>query len=120
MTATSLFAETALLPEGWAQDVLFEIAADGNIASVTPNAAKDGRAKSAARAAGPVLPGMPNLHSHAFQRAMAGLHERSGGEEASFWTWREVMYGFGGKIRPDPVEAKSGRGSGRERGGKDE
>ncbi|WP_119458250.1 formimidoylglutamate deiminase [Rhodospirillaceae bacterium SYSU D60014] len=105
MTATTLFAETALLAEGWARDVLFEIAADGSLAAVTPNAAKDGRAKSAPRAAGPVLPGMPNLHSHAFQRAMAGLTERSGGEEDSFWTWREVMYGFVGKIRPDQLEA---------------
>jgi formimidoylglutamate deiminase len=48
---------------------------------------------------------MPNLHSHAFQRAMAGLAERVGPEDDSFWTWREVMYGFVGKLGPDDLEA---------------
>jgi len=105
MTAQLLFAESALLPEGWARDVLFEIAEDGNLAAVTPEAGA-GKTGSARRLAGPVLPGMPNLHSHAFQRAMAGLTERTGGgEEDSFWSWREVMYRFVGKLRPDQLEA---------------
>jgi formimidoylglutamate deiminase len=52
-----------------------------------------------------VLPGMPNLHSHAFQRAMAGLTERRGPGDDSFWTWRETMYGFAERIDPDTLQA---------------
>jgi formimidoylglutamate deiminase len=52
-----------------------------------------------------VLPGMPNLHSHAFQRAMAGLAERRGPGDDSFWTWRETMYGFAARIDPDTLQA---------------
>jgi formimidoylglutamate deiminase len=52
-----------------------------------------------------VLPGMPNLHSHAFQRAMAGLAERRGPGEDSFWTWRETMYTFAEAIDPDDLKA---------------
>src|SRR6185436_1293168 len=52
-----------------------------------------------------VLPGMPNLHSHAFQRAMAGLAERRGPGEDSFWTWRETMYAFAEAIDPDDMKA---------------
>jgi formimidoylglutamate deiminase len=51
------------------------------------------------------LPGMPNLHSHAFQRAMAGLAERRGPGDDSFWTWRETMYGFASRIGPDALRA---------------
>ena len=101
MTESSLFAERALLPDGWARDVLFEIDAGGGLATVTP----DAQAGAAPRAGGVVLPGMPNLHSHAFQRAMAGLAERAGPAEDSFWTWREVMYDFVERLTPDQVEA---------------
>ena len=52
-----------------------------------------------------VLPGMPNLHSHAFQRAMAGLAERRGPGDDSFWTWRETMYAFASRIGPDELKA---------------
>lgn len=110
MTQAILFADEALLPGGWARDVLFEIAADGSLAAVRANAAAEARDRQATRARGPVLPGMPNLHSHAFQRAMAGLAERAGeagtpGADDSFWTWREVMYGFVNRLTPDQVEA---------------
>jgi len=105
----TLFAESALLPDGWAADVLFEIGADGSLTRVTPGAAGDPAAAKARRAAGPVLPGMPNLHSHAFQRAMAGLTEQAGqggsGGDDSFWTWRQVMYGFVARLTPDQVQA---------------
>jgi formimidoylglutamate deiminase len=101
MTETSLFAESALLPDGWARDVLFEVAPGGALAAVTPNAAPG----AAPRAGGVVLPGMPNLHSHAFQRAMAGLAERAGPGDDSFWTWREVMYSFVARLTPEQVEA---------------
>lgn len=52
-----------------------------------------------------VLPGMPNLHSHAFQRAMAGLAERKGKSDDSFWTWRETMYAFAATIGPEELQA---------------
>jgi len=52
-----------------------------------------------------VLPGMPNLHSHAFQRAMAGLAERRGPGDDSFWTWRETMYSFAARIDPQTLQA---------------
>lgn len=101
MPSTSYFAERALLPQGWARDVLFEVDGDGALAAVTP----DTEAGAAERLAGPVLPGMPNVHSHAFQRAMAGLAERAGSAEDSFWTWREVMYGFVRRLQPDHLAA---------------
>lgn len=105
----TLFAESALLPDGWAADVLFEIGADGSLTHVTPGAAGSPAAAKARRAAGPVVPGMPNLHSHAFQRAMAGLTEQAGqggsADDDSFWTWRQVMYGFVARLTPDQVQA---------------
>jgi formimidoylglutamate deiminase len=97
---TQLFADRAWLPTGWARDVRFEIDADGWLTGVQPDAAPDG----APRLDGPVIPGIPNLHSHAFQRAMAGLAEHGSGED-SFWTWRELMYRFVGQIAPEQVEA---------------
>ena len=48
---------------------------------------------------------MPNLHSHAFQRGMAGLAETRGPDADSFWSWREVMYRFALSMTPDQVEA---------------
>ena len=101
MAEQLLFAERALLPDGWHRDVLFEIDAAGDLDDVTP----DAPAGAAPRAEGPVLPGMPNLHSHAFQRAMAGLAERAGPGEDSFWTWRVVMYRFLRRLTPEQVEA---------------
>ncbi len=105
MTETAVFAETALLPGGWARDVLLELDAAGSLRRVSAGA----RPGDASRAAGPVLPGFPNLHSHAFQRAMAGLAERAGtgaeGGDDSFWTWREVMYRFVDRLTPEHLEA---------------
>ncbi|MEM7226148.1 MAG: formimidoylglutamate deiminase [Pseudomonadota bacterium] len=101
MAEQLIFAEQAYLPDGWARDVLFRISSAGDIASLETGAAADG----ATRLTGPILPGMPNLHSHAFQRAMAGLAERAGESDDSFWTWREVMYGFLGRITPEHIEA---------------
>jgi formimidoylglutamate deiminase len=96
----ALFAEHALLPSGWARDVRFEVAADGLLARVEANASAEG----AERLRGPVLPGMPNLHSHAFQRAMAGLAEVAGNPNDSFWTWRELMYRLVGRITPEQLQ----------------
>ncbi|SDP06237.1 formimidoylglutamate deiminase [Pseudomonas jinjuensis] len=93
------YAERALLPSGWARNVRFEISPEGLLGSVQP----DGSADAAERLSGPVLPGMPNLHSHAFQRAMAGLAEVAGNPNDSFWTWRELMYRLVGRLEPEQV-----------------
>ena len=72
------FAERALLPSGWANNVRFEVSAEGVLTRVSPDADRNG----ADLLGGPVVPGMPNLHSHAFQRAMAGLAEVAGNPNA--------------------------------------
>jgi len=96
-----LFAEQALLPDGWARDVRIELGAHGRIERVTSGAGAGG----AERAPGPLLPGLPNLHSHAFQRAMAGLAEKVTDPRDSFWSWREQMYSLVGRLEPEQVEA---------------
>lgn len=91
---------SALLPGGWARDVR-AIVSDGLITSLQPGlppALADERH-------GAVIPGLPNLHSHAFQRAMAGLSEVRGDTADSFWTWRELMYRFLDRLTPDDVLA---------------
>jgi formimidoylglutamate deiminase len=97
----ALFARHALLPDGWREDVLLEWDARGDLISVLDGA----EAPAGAEQADYVLPGMVNLHSHAFQRAMAGLAEQAGASRDSFWTWRELMYGFAGRITPEQLEA---------------
>jgi formimidoylglutamate deiminase len=97
--------EHVLLPEGWAEDVIVDVDDAGDLVELERNASTArGR-----RIAGWVLPGVPNLHSHAHQRAMAGLAERSGEDEDSFWTWREVMYAFLSRIGPDHLQAIAAR-----------
>ena len=92
--------EEAWLPGGWARDVGLEIEG-GAIARVVPGAPPGfGEGRS-----GRAVPGLPNLHSHLFQRAMAGLAERRGPGADSFWTWRQVMYGFLSRLGPEDVEA---------------
>lgn len=98
----ALFAADALLPSGWARNVLLAWNADGVLSAVTPDSTPAG---DISRAAGPVLPGMPNLHSHAFQRAFGGLTEFRGAAQDSFWSWRTLMYRFAATISPEQVEA---------------
>jgi len=100
---TRYLAPHALLPEGWAQDVALEVDAAGTIRAVTPGANPGDPVDQ--RLDGIVVPGMPDLHSHAFQRAMAGLAERAGPDEDSFWTWRETMYAFALRLSPEDLEA---------------
>ena len=97
-----LFAADALLPTGWARNVLIAWDGAGRIAQVAPGAAAPAGVPIAA---GPVIPGMPNLHSHAFQRAFAGLTEYRGQAEDSFWSWRNLMYRFAQRITPESLEA---------------
>lgn len=95
---TTLHFAEAMLPDGWAHDVRVTIA-DGVILSVQCGVAAGPDDERHAIA----LPGMPNLHSHAFQRGMAGLAEVAGPGDDSFWTWREVMYRFATRVSPDDL-----------------
>src|SRR5215510_8471966 len=96
---SKLHLEMALLADGWRRDAIITVER-GVISDVGT-----GDADSAQRISGVVVPGLPNLHSHAFQRAMAGLTERRGSESDSFWTWREQMYRFVERLTPDGLEA---------------
>ena len=91
---------TALLQDGWANDVRLTLDG-GRIAGIEQGVAP---APDDERA-GIGLPGIANLHSHAFQRAMAGLTERRGSRGDSFWTWRTLMYRFVEHLTPDDLEA---------------
>lgn len=91
---------SALLPSGWANDVQVVITA-GAIAAVTPDVAPAAGDERHAIA----LPGLASLHSHAFQRGMAGLAELRGNSTDTFWTWRETMYRFALAMTPDDVAA---------------
>jgi formimidoylglutamate deiminase len=102
MSDHHLFAPQALLPSGWASDVLLAWDTDGVLTIVQPDARPP---EHVDRAAGPVLPGMPNLHSHAFQRGFAGLTEYRSGADDSFWSWRDLMYRFALRLSPDTLEA---------------
>ncbi|CAM5227192.1 formimidoylglutamate deiminase [Rhodanobacter lindaniclasticus] len=98
MNEPSLYKAAWLWREGgWSTDAGFAVDASGTVRD-DPG----GNAESIGRW---VLPGMPNLHSHAFQRAMAGLAERRGGSADSFWSWRETMYGFAAAIGPEALQA---------------
>ncbi|MCC6000062.1 MAG: formimidoylglutamate deiminase [Pararhodobacter sp.] len=111
-----LFAKQALLSDGWARDVQIEISPDGRIAAISPGARapgrgqeqrqKQGQAPAQAQEVDILLPAPANLHSHAFQRAMAGLTERRGPDPRdTFWTWRQLMFRFLDRLRPDDVQA---------------
>ncbi len=95
----TLWFETALLPDGWADGVRIALS-DGRIAGLEIGVARSGEAGGAV-----ALPGMANVHSHAFQRAMAGLTEARGPTDDDFWTWRELMYRFLDRGEPDEIEA---------------
>ncbi|WP_069267189.1 formimidoylglutamate deiminase [Paraburkholderia nodosa] len=102
-TSRALFAEYAYLTDGWRRNVLLEWDAAGTLRNVTPDLAQ--APEGVARASGPITPGMPNLHSHAFQRAMAGLTEYRANPTDSFWSWRDLMYRFAARITPDDLGA---------------
>jgi formimidoylglutamate deiminase len=87
---TMLWAPRAWLPDGWHEQVLLRIGSDGRWAEVTPGVAT--APAGATRIDGPLLPGLVNAHSHAFQRAFAGLAERRESASDDFWSWRERMY----------------------------
>ncbi len=90
-----IHARTALLPQGWADDVRVTVQG-GRIVRVETGIAGGG---------GILCPAPVNLHSHTFQRAMAGLTEHRTAGQDSFWTWRSLMYGFLERLSPDDVQA---------------
>ncbi len=95
-----IWAETALLPTGWASDVLIDVDAAGRISNVQQGVSASGTQVLF------LLPAPVNVHSHAFQRAMAGLTERRGpNPNDSFWTWRQLMFRFLDRLTPEHVEA---------------
>ncbi|MDE1917191.1 MAG: formimidoylglutamate deiminase [Sphingomonadales bacterium] len=97
---TGLFFDEALLPGGWARNLRLTLH-DGRIATLETGATPlPGDERH-----GCALPGLPNLHSHAFQRGMAGLAEWRGDGADSFWTWREIMYRFVRAMTPHDVQA---------------
>lgn len=99
-TSERLWFEHGLLPSGWASGVKITVS-DGTIEEIStgvmpPSGAVRGRT---------VLPGLPNLHSHAFQRAMSGLTEVRGNSQDSFWSWRSLLYRFASRIGPEDIHA---------------
>ncbi|MEX0286447.1 MAG: formimidoylglutamate deiminase [Paracoccaceae bacterium] len=95
---TVIAAKRALMPEGWKTDIVIRVE-DGRIADVEAQATPDTHVET-------LLPAPANLHSHAFQRAMAGLTERRGPDASdSFWTWRQLMFRFLDRLTPADVRA---------------
>jgi formimidoylglutamate deiminase len=95
------FAAQAWVDGAWARDVLLVADATGHWAEVRPGASAAG----AERLPGPVLPGLVNGHSHAFQRAIAGLTEQATAGQDDFWSWRDRMYAAALRISPDQLES---------------
>ncbi|MBK9083446.1 MAG: formimidoylglutamate deiminase [Rhizobiales bacterium] len=97
---TTIFAAQALTPAGFSENVRVTLAGDAISRVETGVAGQPGDVR-----VGALVPGLPNLHSHAFQRGMAGLAERRGASADSFWTWRDVMYRFALSLTPDEMQA---------------
>ena len=98
-----LWAPRAWIGGGWQESVLLEVGAHGNWAAITPGVAVPPPA--ARRLGGPLLPGLVNAHSHAFQRAFAGLSERRETEADDFWSWRDRMYRVALRVSPAQMQA---------------
>lgn len=99
------WAPRAWLPGGWQEQVLLVTDAHGAWAEVCPGVPADALGPEVQRLAGPVLPGLVNAHSHAFQRAFAGLAEQRAEGEDDFWGWRDRMYRVAGRIGPAALQA---------------
>ena len=100
---STLWCRCALLASGWAERVRIGIA-DARIERIEIGVSRAPEDEAHEL----LLPGMPNLHSHAFQRGMAGLTERAGSQADHFWSWRELLYRFVERLEPADVEAVSG------------
>ncbi|WOI12201.1 formimidoylglutamate deiminase [Thalassospira lucentensis] len=96
---TVIWANQALTTSGWENNVLIEIDESGRITRVQADSPATGNR------VGTLLPAISNLHSHAFQRSMAGLTERRGPDPRdTFWTWRQLMFRFLDQLTPDHVQ----------------
>ena len=101
-----IHAKQALLPQGWMQNVRVAVGTDGCIASVVCMADQVLYGEQPTYDVSTLLPAPVNVHSHAFQRALAGLTEKRGhGISDSFWTWRQLMFSFLDCLTPDQIEA---------------
>lgn len=101
----TIFAEKLWLADGWKENVAISVNAAGDVTALSERSSYEPALM--ARLPGPAIPGMPNLHSHAHQRAMAGLSEHrssSEGSHDSFWTWRDVMHRFAEIVTPEILE----------------
>ncbi len=100
--AAPLWAPSAWLPGGWRERVLLQADASGHWCQVRPDTPAP---EGATVLDGPVLPGLVDAHSHAFQRAFVGLAERLVGAQDDFWSWRDRMYGVALRITPEQMHA---------------
>src|SRR3569623_155066 len=98
MLVSRVIARRALLPTGWHYNVLLAWDEDGYLVKVEPHVPMQVDTPPVVDL---VIPGMPNLHSHAFQRAMAGLTEYRANATDNFWSWRDLMYRFAARITPE-------------------
>jgi formimidoylglutamate deiminase len=98
--------ESVLLPRGWTRDALVTVAENGLISAIDAGGDDAGgiARPQAERVPGFVVPGMPNAHSHAFQRGMTGNTEYRLSARDSFWTWRQAMYRLANRIEPEDLE----------------
>ena len=99
----NLFAELALISEDWAHNVRISIGNDGKIKDIEIGVEPDKDDKKLINRI--LLPAMSNLHSHSFQRSMAGITEKRTKKQDSFWNWRKIMYDFIEKLNPEHIEA---------------
>jgi formimidoylglutamate deiminase len=103
--------DSVLLPQGWTPDALVTVAEDGRIRAIEAGAGgtggsspPEGHSHEIERVSGFVVPGMPNAHSHAFQRGMTGHTEFRLSARDSFWTWRQAMYALANRIDPEALQ----------------
>ncbi len=101
--AQLLWAPAAWLADGWRENVLLRIDAEGHWAEIEVGVAPAPAAATVL--AGPLLPGLVDAHSHAFQRAFAGLAERREADDDDFWSWRDRMYRVALRITPAQLHA---------------
>lgn len=103
---TTYCLQSAYLPQGWTRDARVTVCEQGMITAIQPGVAEQSMpgAQQPQQIVGVVVPGMPNAHSHAFQRAMAGNAEYRTGARDSFWTWRHAMYALANRIGPEELQ----------------
>ena len=99
----NLFAELALISEDWAHNVRISVGNDGKITNVESGVKPGPHDRELRNRI--LIPAMANLHSHSFQRSMAGMTEKRAIKLDNFWSWRELMYSFLEQLNPEHVEA---------------